>query len=74
MQKSQLSRSLTNEIKRFIDDASPSRLSRNLRSMLLSLLMLQKDGYIFNMDDLLLDLSYLFELLDIIEDEIKQTT
>jgi hypothetical protein len=53
----------------FTEQSNPGRLSRNLRGMLISLLIVQKDGYGFDMDDLLLDLSFLFEFLDVLEDE-----
>ncbi len=55
------------EVILFIEQANAGRLNRNLRGMLLTVLMVQKDGYCFDMDDLLVDLSYLFNLLDVID-------
>jgi len=52
----------------FTEQSDPGRLSRNLRGMLISLLIVQRDGHSFEMDDLLLDLSCLFEFLDVLED------
>jgi hypothetical protein len=52
----------------FIEQSNPGRLSRNIRGLLLTVLIAQKDGYCFDMDDLLLDISYLFEFLDVLED------
>lgn len=59
---------LANELKQFMEYAQPRRLSRNLRGLLLSMLIAQKDGYIFDLEELLSDLAFLFNLLDSMED------
>jgi hypothetical protein len=67
-EKSQIPPKVLNELLLFMKQSKPGRLSRNLRGMLLTVLMTQKDAYCFDMDDLLADLSYLFDFLDAIED------
>ncbi len=67
-----ISTALLEKIKHFIETVPPERLSRNLRNLLLEHLLVQKDGYTFDMDDLLLDMMGLFELLEAIETEGKQ--
>lgn len=52
---------------RFKESIPPARLSRNLRNLLLQYMTLQQDGHFFDMDDLLNDMLYLFELLDDLE-------
>lgn len=53
---------------RFKESVPPARLSRNLRNLLLQYLTVVPDGHTFDMDDLLNDLLYLFELLDGLEE------
>lgn len=57
-----------NLLARFKERVPPARLSRNLRNLLLQYLTLAHDGHTFDMDDLLNDLLYLFELLDGLEE------
>jgi hypothetical protein len=64
---SQIPTQILKEVALFMKQSNVGRLSRNLRGLLLAALMAQKDGYCFDMDDLLVDLSYLFELLDAME-------
>ena len=71
--KPQLSQKLSEEVALFMENTPPARINRNLRRLFMSYLMVYKDGHIFDMDDLLYDLSCLLELLDTIEDEIKQS-
>jgi hypothetical protein len=66
-QQPELSPQLLKEISIFMESCQPRRLNRNLRGLLLSMLMAQKDGYCFDLDDLLMDIAYLFELLDAME-------
>ena len=63
---------LQEEVEWFFEYAPPERLSRNLRKLLLSYLALQQDGHAMNMDDLLTDMQWLFELLDKAGDELKE--
>ena len=65
------SKKLIKQVKRFIETTPPERLSKNLRNLLLGHLAVQKDGYNFDLDDLLIDMMSLFELLDAIEGESK---
>ncbi len=65
---SQIPPRVLKELILFMEQSDTGRLSRNLRGMLLTVLITQKDAYCFNMDDLLLDLTYLFEFLDVLED------
>ena len=64
------SEKLREEITRFFGYVPPHRLSRNLRKLLLSYLSLQKDSHSMDMDDLLLDIQFLFELLDVADEEL----
>jgi len=67
-EQSQLSPALAEKFLAFMEYANPARLNRNLRGLLLTTLMSQKDGFIFNLDDLFVDIIQLFELLDAMED------
>jgi hypothetical protein len=58
---------LIKDIERFIENGNVQRLGKNLRNLFLSTLIAQKDGNTFDMDDMLVDLSNLFQLLDAIE-------
>lgn len=51
----------------FIEQTPVSRLSRNLRNLLLEHLAIQKDGYTFDLEDLLVDMLNLFEFLEEVE-------
>jgi hypothetical protein len=64
------SEKLQEEIAKFFGYVPASRLSRNLRKLLLSYLSLQKDCHNMDIDDLLLDLQLLFDLLDTAEGEV----
>lgn len=68
---SALSRSLQDELLRFMEYHPVSRFNRNLRKMLLEFLM--QNGSVENLyfKDLVYDLDGLFELLDAIEIESK---
>jgi hypothetical protein len=59
-----LTTDLSTAIQQFTEQTPPARLSRHLRNLLLEHIALQKDGYSFNMDELLHDMLNLFELLD----------
>jgi len=65
-----LSKKLQGEVAHFFEYAPPARLSRNLRRMLMAYLVACEDGHSFDMNDLLTDLSALFELLDTAGDEL----
>lgn len=67
-ERSQMPSQVLKELGLFMEQSNAGRLSRNIRGMLLTVLIIQKDAYCFNMDDLLLDLTYLFEFLDALED------
>ena len=58
---------MLNVMEHFIENTPPARLSKNLRNLLIEHLAVHKDGYSFNLDDLLLDMLNLFELLDATE-------
>ena len=62
MQKAQLE-----IVNQFVESTPVSRLSRNLRNLLLEHLAVQKDGYTFDLEDLLVDLLNLFEFLEAME-------
>ncbi len=68
--KSKLRAPLQQEVEWFFERAVPGRLSRNLRNLLLSYLTLQQDGHSMNIEDLLVDMQWLFDLLDSAEDEL----
>lgn len=63
------SKRLVKETALFLEYANAGRLGRNLRNLLLAYLTLQHDGHSMNMDDLLTDLQFLFDLLDAAADE-----
>lgn len=71
MSNKKQSKKLQEEIARFLEDTPPARLSRNLRKMLLSYCATFRDGHGLDLEDLLLDLSSLFELLDTAHDELS---
>lgn len=55
---------LQQEFERFLEYAPAARLSRNLRNLLLWHLIHADGEYFFHFDDLLADLTWLFDLLD----------
>ena len=69
--KSNLSQNLQTEVERFFEYAPPARFSRNLRKLLLSYLSIQQDGHNMNIEDLLIDIQWFFDLLDIADEELK---
>ncbi len=64
-----ISKPLKEEFEKFLEYAPARRLSCNLRNLLLWYLIHAEGEYFFNMDDLLCDLTYLFDLLDTAEKE-----
>ena len=64
-----LSAGLKNEIENLINNADIKRLNRNLRKMLQLYLANEKTGVPLDFDDFMIDLYFLHELLDVVEDE-----
>jgi hypothetical protein len=64
-----LSAGLKNEIENLINYAHIKRLNRNLRKMLQLYLANEKTGVPLDFDDFMIDLYFLHELLDVVEDE-----
>jgi hypothetical protein len=62
--KHEISKELQTRFAEFLEYADPTRLSRNLRNMLLLWLIHEKDSLPDYTDDLLHDLNELFKLLD----------
>jgi len=67
----ELSKHLTEQVVHFMETTHAERLSKNLRNLLIEHLIVQKDGYSFDLEDLLIDILSLFELLHEIESEPK---
>lgn len=65
--KHKISKELQTRFAEFLEYATPARLSRNLRNMLLLWLIHEKDALPDYTDDLLHDLNELFQLLDVAE-------
>ena len=55
---------LLNELETFLDFVPPQRLSRNLRRMFIVYLSQQNEGIDLDMNEQVMDLYFLFELLD----------
>lgn len=68
--KKLLTKKLETELAYFFESTPPPRLSRNLRRLLTSYLVLQDDGHLMDIEDLLVDMQNLFELLDVASDEL----
>jgi hypothetical protein len=64
-----LSDKMQQELAAFFEYTPPARLSRNLRNLLLGYLMAYHDGHSFDIDDLLTDLTALFQVLDTAAEE-----
>jgi len=66
-----LTKSLKEEFIRFIEYHPAKRFTKNLRTMLLEFLMYDGAIEATYLDDLLYDLEALFELLDVIQNELE---
>jgi len=55
---------LLHELETFLDFVPPQRLSRNLRRMFMVYLSQQNEGIDLDMNEQIMDLYFLFELLD----------
>ena len=69
--KSNLPLKLQTQVDWFFEVVPPGRLSRNLRTLLMNYLSLDQDAHGMNIQDLYVDMIWLFELLDIAEDELQ---
>ena len=69
--KSNLPEELQKEVEGFFEYVQPQRLSRGLRNLLLTYLSVYQDGHSMDLEDLLIDMQWLFELLDTAEDMLK---
>ena len=70
MDKEKISERLQAEVADFFEYTQITRLNRNLRNLLVAYSITVKGDHMFNMHDLLFDLSSLFALLDVAEDEL----
>jgi hypothetical protein len=66
------SEKLAEELVSFFELVPQWRLSRGLRNLLIDYLSMRPDGQCSYMEDLLVDIQYLFELLDVAEDALKK--
>ncbi|MDF2456003.1 MAG: hypothetical protein K0R51_1996 [Cytophagaceae bacterium] len=57
-------RKILNELETFLDFVPPQRLSKNLRKMFMIYLSQQNEGIDLDMNEQVMDLYFLFELLD----------
>jgi hypothetical protein len=64
-----INKELLEEFEQFLEYAPAHRLSKNLRNLLLWYLIYAEGEYFFPLDDLLADLTTLFDLLDVAEKE-----
>lgn len=71
MQHQELTHKLTEQFQTFMEYVPAERLNRNLRNMLLRYFDYEKDppAYFY---DLLTDLYFLFNLLDVVADETRK--
>ncbi len=72
MTKIKFSASLHAEITSFLETVTIKRLNRELRSLLLAYLQFHKGGYPLDHHQLLSDLEWLFELVDVLEKEQRK--
>ena len=69
--KSELSRELTDKIRYFIQDNSPTRISMSLRAVFFGYLRNAREGLPVNLDMVLDHMEALFELMDAAAKEEK---
>lgn len=67
-----LSEELQEEILQWIELAPPRRTIRHLRKMLVAWMLREQSGFPMDFEEMLMDLDCLFELLDSIQDQIKE--
>jgi hypothetical protein len=69
-----ISETLMRGIRNYLEGVSAKRLSRGLRSLLMAYLRSEMDiGCADFFEDFIVDLDFLFDFLDLIEDECRQT-
>jgi len=69
-----ITKPLQEEFEKFIECVPARRLSANLRNLLVWYLLYSDGEHFFDFDDLLADLTWLFDLLDIADGEYKPLT
>ena len=69
--KNGLSKELADKVRYFIQDTSPSRVSKNVRALLFGYLRNQAEGLPIDLEEILNDLEALFDLLDVAAEEKK---
>lgn len=70
-QNSRLNKKLVKELDELFEYVPPERLSRNLRNLLLSHLE-HEEGRPLYFEDLIIDLYFLFQFLDMAADELNE--
>ena len=73
MPSNKLSKEFKDRMRYFIQDHSPERISKHLRIVFLDYLKMQNIGLPTDFDNILNDVEALFDLLDVIAEEKKDT-